>query len=90
MLLVTDEEAQVRSLDWEDFSPRLHQLLKLLDSGGVRLEPKSAASEARRAVEAYYGEFAAINSLPVKTAGTSRASTMASSRPGRSALPRRW
>jgi methylated-DNA-[protein]-cysteine S-methyltransferase len=70
MLLVTDEEAQVRSLDWEDFSPRLHQLLRL-HYGGVRLEPKSAASEARRAVEAYYGgELTAIDSLPVKTAGT--------------------
>jgi methylated-DNA-[protein]-cysteine S-methyltransferase len=70
MLLVTDDEAQVRALDWEDFSSRMHQLLRV-HYGSVRLEPKGSASAARRAVEAYYdGELTAIDTLPVKTGGT--------------------
>lgn len=70
MLLVTDGEAQVRALDWENFSSRMHQLLRL-HYGRPRLEPKGVASAARRAVEAYYaGALTAIDSLPVKTGGT--------------------
>jgi methylated-DNA-[protein]-cysteine S-methyltransferase len=70
MLLVTDDEAQVRALDWEDFSSRMHQLLRL-HYGSPRLEPKGGASPARRAVEAYYeGDLTVIGTLPVKTGGT--------------------
>ena len=68
--LLTDEEAQLRALDWEDHAPSMHRLLRL-HYGSVRLEPKGAASAARRAIEAYFeGELAAIDSLPVKTGGT--------------------
>jgi len=70
MLLLTDDQEQVRSLDWEDYAPRMHQLLRL-HYGSVRLEPKGAASQVRRAIEAYYeGALAALADLPVKTAGT--------------------
>ncbi len=69
-LIVTDEEAQVRALDWEDRAPSMHRLLRL-HYGSVRLEPKGTASAAKRAVEAYFeGELTAIDSLPVKTGGT--------------------
>jgi methylated-DNA-[protein]-cysteine S-methyltransferase len=69
-LIVVDEEAQLRALDWEDRTPSMHRLLRL-HYGSVRLEPKGAASAARRAVEAYFeGELTAIDSLPVKTGGT--------------------
>jgi methylated-DNA-[protein]-cysteine S-methyltransferase len=68
-LIVTDE-AQLRAFDWEDREASMRRLLRL-HYGNVRLEPKSAASTARRAVEAYFeGELTAIDSLPVKTGGT--------------------
>ncbi len=69
-LTVTDEEAQLRALDWEDYAPRMHRLLRL-QYGSVRLEPKREASSTRRVVEAYFaGDLTAIDSLPVKTGGT--------------------
>jgi methylated-DNA-[protein]-cysteine S-methyltransferase len=70
MLLLTDDEGQVRALDWEDYAARMHRLLRL-HYGAVRLEPRPSASPARRAVEAYYeGDLSAIDLLPTRTAGT--------------------
>jgi methylated-DNA-[protein]-cysteine S-methyltransferase len=70
MLMLTDDDENVRSLDWEDLAARAHQLLRQ-QYGSVRLEPRGEASPARRAVEAYYeGDLAAIAHLSVKTAGT--------------------
>ena len=70
MLLVTDGDEIVRSLDWEDHAPRLHHLLRL-HYGSVGLEPKQGTSPVRRAIEAYYeGDLAAIDTLPVRTEGT--------------------
>lgn len=70
MLLVTDEDETVRSLDWEDHTPRLHHLLRL-HYGAVQLEPKAGPSPVRRAIEAYYeGDLTAIDALPVRTEGT--------------------
>jgi len=69
-LLLTDDDAQVRALDWEDRAPSMQRLLRL-HYGSVRLEPRGTVSTARRAIEAYFeGELTAINSLPVKTEGT--------------------
>ena len=70
VLLLTDEDNRVRALDWEDYAPRMHQLLRQ-QNGTVQLEPKAAPSPARRAIEAYFeGDLTAIDSLPVKTGGT--------------------
>jgi methylated-DNA-[protein]-cysteine S-methyltransferase len=70
MVLLTDDEGHVRSLDWKDYAARMHRLL-WLHYGSVRLDPKHAASEARQAVEAYFdGTLTAIDTLPVKTGGT--------------------
>jgi methylated-DNA-[protein]-cysteine S-methyltransferase len=69
-LLLTDDDAQVRAFDWEDRAPSMHRLLRL-HYGSVRLEPRGTVSNARRAMEAYFeGDLTAINSLPVKTGGT--------------------
>jgi methylated-DNA-[protein]-cysteine S-methyltransferase len=72
MLLVTDEQERLRALDWEDHEVRMHRLLRL--HYGVeltRLEANARVSNARRAVEAYYGgAFSAIDTLHVKTGGT--------------------
>jgi methylated-DNA-[protein]-cysteine S-methyltransferase len=70
MLLLTDEQDVVRSLDWEDYSARMHELLRH-QYGSAKLEPRQTISPARRAIEAYYdGELTAIDTLPVKTEGT--------------------
>lgn len=70
MLLLTDTDENVRALDWEDYAARMHDLLRL-QYGPVRLEPRDVASRARQGVEAYFGgDLAAIDSLPVKTGGT--------------------
>jgi methylated-DNA-[protein]-cysteine S-methyltransferase len=69
-LLLTDDDETVRALDWEDYTARMHQLLRL-HYGPVRLEPREGVSRARRAVEAYFeGDLEAIGRLPVKTTGT--------------------
>jgi methylated-DNA-[protein]-cysteine S-methyltransferase len=72
MLVVTDEQGNLRALDWEDHAARMHRLLRLhYGHGKTRLEARSAASAARSAVEAYYrGALSAIDALPVKTGGT--------------------
>jgi methylated-DNA-[protein]-cysteine S-methyltransferase len=70
ILLLTDDEGKVRALDWEDYAVRMHWLLRL-HYGTPRLEPKTGPSAARHAVEAYFaGTVAAIDTLPVKTGGT--------------------
>jgi methylated-DNA-[protein]-cysteine S-methyltransferase len=70
VLLLTDDEQNVRALDWEDYASRMHQLLRI-HYADVRLEPRTGVSQARRAVEAYFaGDRVAIDTLPVKTGGT--------------------
>jgi len=70
ILLLTDADDRVRSLDWEDYAARLHDLLRL-QYGTVDLKPRDGVSAARRAIEAYFeGDLAAIDGVPVKTAGT--------------------
>jgi methylated-DNA-[protein]-cysteine S-methyltransferase len=71
MLLLTDAEDNVRSLDWEDHADRLHLLLRR-QYGAVRLEPKAGVSAARLGLEAYFaGALEAIVEVPVAMAGTS-------------------
>jgi methylated-DNA-[protein]-cysteine S-methyltransferase len=70
LLLLTDEEQQIRAVDWEDYAPRMHQLLRL-HYGTPTLEPKVQPSPARQALQAYFeGTLTAIDNLQVKTAGT--------------------
>ena len=72
MFLVTDEQDVLRALDWEDYEPRMHRLLRLhYGEGRVRLEVNPRASTARRALEAYYtGALSALDTLKVQTGGT--------------------
>jgi methylated-DNA-[protein]-cysteine S-methyltransferase len=70
MLLLTDDEGHARALDWEDYAPRMQQLLRL-QYGAVRLAPRASVSPVRGAMEAYFdGDFAHVRDLPVRTAGT--------------------
>lgn len=72
MLLVTDEQDVLRALDWEDYEPRMHHLLRLhYGDGRTRLEANPLTSTARRALEAYYaGTLSALDTVRVQTGGT--------------------
>jgi methylated-DNA-[protein]-cysteine S-methyltransferase len=72
MRLLTDEQQNLRALDWEDHEARMHRLLGLhYGAGAPRLEAAARTSDARRAIEAYFaGELSAIAALRVETAGT--------------------
>jgi methylated-DNA-[protein]-cysteine S-methyltransferase len=72
MLLVTDEQGDLRALDWEDYEARMQQLLRLhYGEGRTRLQTRSGASDASRALEAYYGgALAAIDGLTIQMGGT--------------------
>ena len=73
MLLLTDEQQRLRALDWDDHEERLQRLLGLhYGARSTRFETVGGpASEARRAIEAYFaGELSALNALRTQTAGT--------------------
>ncbi len=71
MRIVTDAEDNVRALDWDEGDDRLRRLLRLHYGGAPRIEIRSEATAARRALEAYFGgELSAIEALKVKTGGT--------------------
>jgi methylated-DNA-[protein]-cysteine S-methyltransferase len=72
MLIVTDEEDALRALDWEDYETRMQRLLRLhYGEGRARVEAAARASEATRAIEAYFGgDLPAVDRLLVKTGGT--------------------
>jgi methylated-DNA-[protein]-cysteine S-methyltransferase len=72
LLLLTDDKERLRGLDWDDHRPRLHRLLRRqYGAAGVVLVDRRAPTPARRALEGYFaGDLAAIDGLPVETAGT--------------------
>ena len=72
MLLLTDEQDQLRALDWEDHEARMHRLLGLhYGAAATAIEPAARVSSARLAIEAYFaGERSAIDAVRVQTGGT--------------------
>jgi len=72
MLVVTDVEQQLRSIEWEDKGDRMHRLLRLhYGEQGYQLADCPTASAARLALEAYFGgELDAIEELRTQTRGT--------------------
>ena len=72
MLVVTDEQARLRALEWEDHEPRMHRLLHLhYGKDGFVLDEGRAPAAIRSALDAYFeGDLSAIEPLSVATAGT--------------------
>lgn len=72
MLLVADGDGSLRAVDWTDHEARMHRLLRLhYGKDGFRLEPSRSLNGLTYAMSRYFvGELAAIDSLPVQTAGT--------------------
>jgi hypothetical protein len=69
MLIVTDNENQLRAVDWEDHKPRMLKLLgRHYGVDGFRLNERTQPSAARKALQAYFeGDLNAIVDLPVAT-----------------------
>lgn len=72
MLIVADEDGNLRALDWAGFETRLHRLLALhYGPGAAQLRDGNASSIIKNALEAYFsGALTAIDALSVKTGGT--------------------
>ncbi|HEX4111450.1 MAG TPA: methylated-DNA--[protein]-cysteine S-methyltransferase [Stellaceae bacterium] len=69
ILLVSDGEA-IRALDFEDYEPRMKQILRR-HYGEVELVEGKAPRAVRDAIGAYFGgDIGAIDKLPTATAGT--------------------
>jgi methylated-DNA-[protein]-cysteine S-methyltransferase len=72
MLIVTDDEQNLRALDWEDHEPRMMKLLhRYYGADAVRLSERPRASAAANALAAYFdGDIEAVSDLPVATNGS--------------------
>jgi methylated-DNA-[protein]-cysteine S-methyltransferase len=72
MLIVTDENGKLRTVDWSDHESRMHRSLRLhYGENGFRVEPARNPNDLTRAISRYFaGELTAIDSLPVETGGT--------------------
>jgi methylated-DNA-[protein]-cysteine S-methyltransferase len=72
MLLVSDDDGNLRAIDWTDHESRMHRLLRLhYGEGGSSLEPTPTPNNLTHAIGNYFaGDLTAIDALPVQTAGT--------------------
>jgi methylated-DNA-[protein]-cysteine S-methyltransferase len=69
-LLVTDSDGVLRALDWEDYEPRMKELLRL-QYGAVVLQDARAPKEMRAALSAYFkGDLDALRTIKWRVAGT--------------------
>jgi len=69
-LLVTDKDGLLRALDWEDYEPRMRQLLRL-HYGAVSLQDASAPRDLRVALTNYFkGDLDRLASIRWRVAGT--------------------
>jgi methylated-DNA-[protein]-cysteine S-methyltransferase len=69
-LLVTDDEGVLRALDWEDYAPRMRELLRL-HHGVVVLKEARAPAAMRTALTAYFnGDLDRLSEVAWRVAGT--------------------
>jgi methylated-DNA-[protein]-cysteine S-methyltransferase len=70
ILLVTDDEGALRSLDFSDYEPRLHRLLRL-HYGAYALEQAAAPGSVTQPLTDYFeGNLNALEMICVATGGT--------------------
>jgi methylated-DNA-[protein]-cysteine S-methyltransferase len=72
MLIVSDQEGNLRATDWTEHEARMHRSLRLhYGENGFKLEPTRNPNGLTDAIGRYFaGELTAIDTLPVRTAGT--------------------
>jgi methylated-DNA-[protein]-cysteine S-methyltransferase len=69
-LLVTDADGLLRALDWEDYEPRMKQLLRL-HYGAVDLRDAGAPRDLRIALTGYFkGDLDRLATIKWRVAGT--------------------
>ena len=69
-LLVTDSAGILRALDWEDYEPRMRELLRL-HYGAVELNEARAPAEMRSALSGYFkGDLDRLAAIDWRVAGT--------------------
>jgi methylated-DNA-[protein]-cysteine S-methyltransferase len=69
-LLVTDAEGVLRALDWEDYAPRMKELLRR-QYGAVELNEARAPGDMRKALTAYFkGDLDRLDTIKWHVAGT--------------------
>jgi methylated-DNA-[protein]-cysteine S-methyltransferase len=69
-LLVTDAEGVLRALDWEDYAPRMKELLRL-HYGAVVLRETPAPGYLLKALSAYFkGDLDRLSTIKWRVAGT--------------------
>jgi methylated-DNA-[protein]-cysteine S-methyltransferase len=69
-LVVTDAEGALRALDWEDYEPRMRQLLRL-HYGAVVLVAARVPEPIRDALARYFaGDLDRLNTIQWRVAGT--------------------
>jgi methylated-DNA-[protein]-cysteine S-methyltransferase len=69
-LLVTDSGGVLRALDWEDFEPRMRELLRL-QYGAVVLKDARSPKPLRVALSGYFkGDLDRLNEIKWRVAGT--------------------
>ncbi|WP_353073817.1 methylated-DNA--[protein]-cysteine S-methyltransferase [Tunturiibacter gelidiferens] len=72
IIIVADHDGNLRAVEWTDHEERLQKSLRLhYGRNGFKLEPANNPSGLSNVMKRYFaGELAAINELPVRTAGT--------------------
>jgi methylated-DNA-[protein]-cysteine S-methyltransferase len=70
-LLITDADGLLRALDWEDYEPRMQQLLRLQYGVVVELKIARAPRELRAALTGYFkGDLDRLAAIGWRVAGT--------------------
>src|SRR3981081_1882621 len=70
VLLVSDDDGVLRALDWEDYEPRMKQLLRL-QYGAVVLNEARAPRDLRTALAGYFkGDLDRLSQIEWRVAGT--------------------
>lgn len=72
MLLIADNDGNLRALDWSDHETRMRRLLGLhYGEKGYVLHPTASQSKLLDALHSYFaGDLAALDAIPVSTGGT--------------------
>jgi methylated-DNA-[protein]-cysteine S-methyltransferase len=69
-LLVTDADGALRALDWQDYEPRMKELLRL-QYGAVVLKDARSPKNLRAALTGYFkGDLDRLNTIQWRAAGT--------------------
>lgn len=69
-LLVTDADGVLRALDWEDYEPRMRELLRR-QSGAVVLKDARSPKDIRDALKRYFkGDLGCLSEIRWRVAGT--------------------